>query len=84
MMLRKEKKIEQTEIAKWIGVTTETYGAKEKGKTQFKADEMFIIAEHFGLPVDKIFLKSNVSLADFLLSNSEKQIKKESKYYVDC
>jgi len=46
----------QREIAVLIGVETETYSNKERGVTQFKASEMFIIANIFNMKIDEIFL----------------------------
>lgn len=54
--LRRYKGLTQKEMAELIGVETETYANKERGITQFKASEMFIIASDFGMRVDEIFL----------------------------
>ena len=54
--IRRSQNISQREIAKLIGVATETYNNKELGKTQFKASEMFIIADFFDARIDDIFL----------------------------
>lgn len=37
----------QKSVAKLIGVDVRTYQNKEKGITQFKQGEMFIIARHY-------------------------------------
>lgn len=47
------------EMAKYLGLTPETYSAKEKDNLQFKADEMFLLSEYFGKGLDDIFLKRN-------------------------
>jgi len=57
--IRRSMNVSQREIAEVIGVTTETYNNKELGKTQFKASEMFIIADFFNKTVDEIFLPPN-------------------------
>jgi len=57
--IRRSKNVSQREIAKIIGVATETYNNKELGKTQFKASEMFVIADYFESTVDEIFLPPN-------------------------
>lgn len=49
----------QKEIADLIGVDVRTYINKEQGKTQFKANEMFIIAKYFGKTIEEIFLPEN-------------------------
>lgn len=57
--VRRSKNISQREMANVIDVTTETYNAKELGRTQFKASEMFIIADYFNSKIDEIFLPPN-------------------------
>lgn len=49
----------QKSVAKLIGVDVRTYQNKEKGITQFKQGEMFIIARHYNKPIDEIFLPVN-------------------------
>ena len=56
ILLRKEQKITQNELAQLLGITTKQYGSNELGKTKFNGDEMFKIAEYFNLKVDDIFL----------------------------
>lgn len=57
--IRRSKNISQRELAELIGVETNTYNNKELGKTQFKASEMFIIADSFDMKIDEIFLPPN-------------------------
>lgn len=57
--IRRSKNISQRELAEVVGITTETYNNKELGKTQFKASEMFIIADFFDKTIDEIFLPPN-------------------------
>lgn len=57
--IRRSKNISQREVADLLGVATETYNNKELGKTQFKANEMFLIADFFGKKIDEIFLPPN-------------------------
>ena len=54
--IRKEKGETQKELATLIGVSEESYRLKEKGDNQFKSDEMFIIAKHYGKTMEEIFL----------------------------
>lgn len=49
----------QEKIAKLIGVDVRTYQNKENGATQFKMNEMFIIATHFNKKIDEIFTPTN-------------------------
>lgn len=49
----------QKYVADLIGVDVRTYQNKEKGVTQFKQSEMFIIARHYNRPIDEIFLPLN-------------------------
>lgn len=57
--LRRYNDISQKEMGELINVSEATYRNKEKGITQFKATEMFIIANRFGKKVDDIFLPPN-------------------------
>jgi len=62
--IRRSKNISQREVAEIIGVATETYNNKELGKTQFKASEMFIIADYFDAKIDEIFLPPNFMIRE--------------------
>lgn len=68
--LRRYKNIPQREMAILIGVETETYSNKERGITQFKSSEMFIIANFFKKKVDEVFLPPNFMIREV----SEKHI----------
>ncbi|BEU88714.1 hypothetical protein TAMA11512_21780 [Selenomonas sp. TAMA-11512] len=57
--IRRSKKESQETLAKLINVDVRTYQNKEKGVTQFKQNEMFIIARHYNCKVDEIFLPTN-------------------------
>ncbi len=54
--IRKEAGDTQKELAELIGVSEESYRLKEKGNNQFKSNEMFIIAAHYGKNMEEIFL----------------------------
>lgn len=54
--IRRYRNLSQKYMAELIGVETETYSNKERGITQFKSSEMFIIAKEFGMRIDEIFL----------------------------
>ncbi|HGK1753356.1 TPA: helix-turn-helix transcriptional regulator [Streptococcus pneumoniae] len=53
--LRKEKGISQKELAQKLGISETAYRQKEKGRSSFKSDEMFIIADIFGKDIGEIF-----------------------------
>jgi len=57
--IRRSRNVSQREVASIIGVATETYNNKELGKTQFKASEMFLIADFFEMSIEGIFLHPN-------------------------
>ena len=57
--VRRSRKESQGTLAKLINVDVRTYQNKEKGVTQFKQNEMFIIAKHFNRKVDELFLPTN-------------------------
>ena len=54
--LRTETKTTQHDLAELIGVTELSYRNKELGRTEFKINEMFKIAQYFNKKVDDIFL----------------------------
>ncbi len=58
IILRKEKKVTQEELANLLGISVKQYGYKEIGKAKFNGDEMFKIAKYFNLTIDDIFLPS--------------------------
>lgn len=57
--IRRGARESQKFIAGLIGVDVRTYQNKEKGITQFKQSEMFIIARHYNRPIDEIFSPLN-------------------------
>lgn len=62
--LRKESKISQETMAELLGINTSTYSKKENGKSDFKLNELFIIARLFNKRLDEIFLPRNISITD--------------------
>ena len=54
--LRKSKGITQQQVAAFIGCSLKNYNDKELGKRPFNSDEMFNIADYFGVPLTDIFL----------------------------
>lgn len=48
--------ITQKEMAKKLGIDVRTYINKEQGVTQFKANEMFLIAKILQKDISEIFL----------------------------
>lgn len=64
IMLRKENNETQQNLAELLNLSTTSYREKETGKTQFKGDEMFIIAEHYGKKIEQIFLPSKFSFRE--------------------
>lgn len=57
--IRRSKKITQEDMAKLLNIDVRTYQNKEKGVTQFKQNEMFIIAKFFNKKIDEILLPTN-------------------------
>lgn len=57
--IRRYHNITQKEMAELIGIDLRTYINKEKGVSQFKANEMFAISRKFQRPIDEIFLPTN-------------------------
>lgn len=54
--LRKEKGMQQAELAELVGVRRETIGKLENGKYNPSIKLAMDIAKVFGLPVEEIFL----------------------------
>ncbi len=57
--LRKMAGISQKDIAKYLNISEDGYGKKERGQYQFTQNEMFAIAELFDKGLDDIFLPRN-------------------------
>ncbi|MEF2244008.1 helix-turn-helix transcriptional regulator [Paenibacillus sp. IITD108] len=57
--LRKYKGFTQQEIADHLKIDVRTYINKENGSSQFKANEMFYIAQLFQMNISEIFLPPN-------------------------
>lgn len=66
IILRKKNKINQETLARLIDITPKQYGMKERGDAIFNGDEMFLIANYFGMKVDDIFLPSNHQIGDIV------------------
>lgn len=64
--LRRDRGLSQGDVAKILGVSEGTYRNKEVGKTQFKMDEMFILADYFEEDISDIFLDSKYTVREFL------------------
>lgn len=56
---RKYHSITQKEMANKLGVDVRTYINKEQGVTQFKANEMFLIANILNKDINEIFLPTS-------------------------
>lgn len=46
----------QEDLATLLNINTTTYRRKEKGDAEFKASEMFIIADKYNMNISDIFL----------------------------
>lgn len=56
LVLRKEKGVSQSDLAKLLSINTKTYSKKERGESAFNLDEMFKLSRYFKKPMDDIFL----------------------------
>lgn len=66
--LRKFHELTYQDMANLIDCDIRTYINKEKGVTQFKMEEMFIISKKFKKSMDEIFLPS-----DFMIHEVDKR-----------
>jgi len=64
IILRKEKRLKQVDVAEVIGISADAYGQKERGQLQFKANEMFVLSDFFGKKVEEIFLPVDIGITD--------------------
>lgn len=71
LLLRKDNKITQTQLANILGITVKQFGAKESGKAKFNGDEMFKIADFFNMKVDDIFLPTTHQNGDIFKEEKE-------------
>lgn len=60
--LRKDNNKTQKDLAEYLGIDEATYRLKEKGRQQFKQNEMFAISVLFDKKVDDIFLPTNFTV----------------------
>jgi len=70
--LRTEKGLSRAEMAKILNISDSAYAMKERGDTQFKQDEMFLLKFFFGLPMEEIFLPRNSTNNAILRKESAK------------
>lgn len=55
LTIRKENGVTQDDMAQLLGISIESYSRKENGKYDFKATEMFLIADYFEKEIGDIF-----------------------------
>lgn len=63
----------QREMANKLGIDIRTYINKEHGITQFKADEMFLIANILKKEISEIFLPTNFMEREEVAGRSDAQ-----------
>ncbi|MFL2124019.1 helix-turn-helix transcriptional regulator [Marinilactibacillus psychrotolerans] len=59
---RKTNNETQEEVAKILGISTAAYASKEKGDTQFKSNEMFLLSRHYNKKIEEIFLPTKYTI----------------------
>ncbi|WP_193063410.1 helix-turn-helix transcriptional regulator [Oceanobacillus oncorhynchi] len=52
---RRENKLKQTDLAKKLGISKQTYYRKEKGISEFTQWEMIMLAKIFGCTLNDLF-----------------------------
>lgn len=62
--IRKEHGETQEKLASLLGVNVQSYRNKEMDKTEFKLSEMFIIAGHYEMRVEDIFLPRKYTICE--------------------
>ena len=71
IILRKERNVNQEVLSNLLGISLKQYGFKENGKSKFDGDEMFKIADYFGMKVEDIFLPTYHQNGEFQLEKEE-------------
>lgn len=56
LQARKEAGLTQAELANLLGISTTSYGDKERGIKEFTQDEMFFLSKFFNKNLQEIFL----------------------------
>lgn len=56
LILRKENKLSQQQLATYLGISEVTYRNKELGRYPFNQDEMYSLKRLFNVPLEQIFL----------------------------
>lgn len=64
LRLRGERNLKQEDLAKLLNITTDSFGNKERGQTQFQMDEMFTLSRYFELPLEQIFLPRDFGITE--------------------
>lgn len=64
MVARKERGLQQKQLAKILHIDPVTYHRKENGKSDFTLTEAFTLSEMFEIPVDDLFSKRKKGLAN--------------------
>ena len=54
--LLNDRNLKYKDIANILNISEKQTGYKIRGKVPFKSNEMFILSNYFGLPLDDIFL----------------------------
>lgn len=54
----------QKDLAALLNINTTTYRRKEKGDAEFKASEMFLIAERYNKDIGQIFLPTKFTISE--------------------
>ena len=56
-ILRREKRLTQSDLAKLLRITRQAYQIKESGKSFFTLPEAILLADYFGVSLDELFRK---------------------------
>lgn len=59
IVLRRSNLLTQQNVADYLEIDLRTYQAKERGETQFKLNEMYLLSQLFHKSIDEIFLDPN-------------------------
>jgi putative transcriptional regulator len=69
---RKRKKINQSEIAKHLGISQAAYAKIESGKTNISLDKLFLIADFLGVTIGDLITDSSLTNVSTSSEKSQK------------
>ena len=77
--LRKEKRLTQTQVGNYLGITVSAYGNYELGQREPSIDMLLKLADYFGVTVDYLLGRDTLSEEDEDMLNTYLELSDDSK-----